>query len=76
MLTNAMNKKQDYIYKELNVIHIMAVLGMFMILAHLSQRLNRVIKVSKGAKIRNQYNQVPHLISVSFERYSDINIYA
>ena len=23
--------------------------------------LNIVIKVSKGAKIRNQYNQVPHL---------------
>ena len=26
-----------------------------------SIRYNKVIKVSKGAKIRNQYNQVPHL---------------
>ena len=26
-----------------------------------SIRYNKVIKVSKGAKIRNRYNQVPHL---------------
>ena len=39
----------------------MKVRGDFLGPPHSTDKTNLIIKVSKGAKIRNRYNQVPHL---------------